>query len=207
MPGRARRRGRHRDRHRRADAREGAAVGGGGGPRRSRSTSATSSTCRTTTPRFDVLVSNFGLVFAPDHANVAVGAGARHATRRQARLHRLEAEPEARRALPPLHRGADRGPRGLRVGPRGPRRGHARRRLRARVRGRHALARGGVGRGDLEALLGVGAAGDRAPAAASTPGRREEFHQAFVELYEGYRTDDGGVRAPRRYLLVLGRRK
>jgi SAM-dependent methyltransferase len=37
--------------------------------------------------------------------------------------------------------------------------------------------------------------------------RREEFHQAFVELYDSYRTKEGGVRAPRRYLLVLGRRK
>jgi SAM-dependent methyltransferase len=37
--------------------------------------------------------------------------------------------------------------------------------------------------------------------------QREEFHRAFVELYESYRTEDGGVRAPRRYLLVLGRRK
>jgi hypothetical protein len=37
--------------------------------------------------------------------------------------------------------------------------------------------------------------------------RREQFHQAFVELYESYRTKDDGVRAPRRYLLVLGRRK
>ena len=37
--------------------------------------------------------------------------------------------------------------------------------------------------------------------------RREQFHQAFVELYESYRTKEGGVRAPRRYLLVLGRRK
>jgi ubiquinone/menaquinone biosynthesis C-methylase UbiE len=35
----------------------------------------------------------------------------------------------------------------------------------------------------------------------------EEFHRAFVELYESYRTTDGDVRAPRRYLLVLGRRK
>ena len=35
----------------------------------------------------------------------------------------------------------------------------------------------------------------------------EEFHQAFVELYESYRTPEGGVHAPRRYLLVLGRRK
>ena len=39
------------------------------------------------------------------------------------------------------------------------------------------------------------------------PEQVEEFHQAFVELYESYRTKDGGVRAPRRYLLVLGRRK
>jgi SAM-dependent methyltransferase len=37
--------------------------------------------------------------------------------------------------------------------------------------------------------------------------RREEFHHAFVELYESYKTDDGGVRAPRRYLVVVGRRK
>jgi SAM-dependent methyltransferase len=37
--------------------------------------------------------------------------------------------------------------------------------------------------------------------------RAEEFHRAFVELYEGYRTDTGTVRAPRRYLLVLGRRR
>lgn len=37
--------------------------------------------------------------------------------------------------------------------------------------------------------------------------RREEFHNAFVELYESYATKGGGVRAPRRYLLVLGRRR
>src|SRR5262249_11436500 len=37
-------------------------------------------------------------------------------------------------------------------------------------------------------------------------GRREEFRQALVELYEGYRTEDG-IRAPRRYLNVLGKRK
>jgi ubiquinone/menaquinone biosynthesis C-methylase UbiE len=37
--------------------------------------------------------------------------------------------------------------------------------------------------------------------------KREQFHRAFVELYESYRTKDGDVRAPRRYLLVLGRRK
>ena len=35
----------------------------------------------------------------------------------------------------------------------------------------------------------------------------DEFHRAFVDLYESYRTPEGGIRAPRRYLLVLGRRK
>ena len=39
------------------------------------------------------------------------------------------------------------------------------------------------------------------------PVSAEEFHRAFVELYEGYRTPDGGVRAPRRYLLSLGTRR
>jgi ubiquinone/menaquinone biosynthesis C-methylase UbiE len=34
----------------------------------------------------------------------------------------------------------------------------------------------------------------------------EQFHRAFVELYEEYREGDT-IRAPRRYLLVLGRRK
>jgi ubiquinone/menaquinone biosynthesis C-methylase UbiE len=33
-----------------------------------------------------------------------------------------------------------------------------------------------------------------------------EFHKAFVELYEEYRSESG-IRAPRRYLLVLGRRR
>jgi ubiquinone/menaquinone biosynthesis C-methylase UbiE len=40
-----------------------------------------------------------------------------------------------------------------------------------------------------------------------TPSKREEFHEAFVELYESYRSEEGGIRAPRRYLLVLGRRR
>lgn len=36
--------------------------------------------------------------------------------------------------------------------------------------------------------------------------RREELHQAYVDFYEGYR-EDGGIRAPREYLIILGRRK
>ena len=48
-----------------------------------------------------------------------------------------------------------------------------------------------VRRGGLEALLRVGAAGGRARSAARRRAKREEFHGAFVELYEGYRTKDG----------------
>ena len=36
--------------------------------------------------------------------------------------------------------------------------------------------------------------------------RGDEFRRAFVELYEEYRSDDG-IDVPRRYLLVLGRRR
>jgi SAM-dependent methyltransferase len=39
-----------------------------------------------------------------------------------------------------------------------------------------------------------------------SPERREDFHRSFVELYESYRETDG-IRAPRPYLLVLGRRR
>jgi hypothetical protein len=39
------------------------------------------------------------------------------------------------------------------------------------------------------------------------PAQVEEFHEAFVELYEGYRIEGGAIRAPRRYLLVLGTRR
>jgi SAM-dependent methyltransferase len=38
-----------------------------------------------------------------------------------------------------------------------------------------------------------------------SPERREDFHRAFVALYESYR-EAGGIRAPRPYLFVLGRR-
>jgi SAM-dependent methyltransferase len=38
------------------------------------------------------------------------------------------------------------------------------------------------------------------------PERAEAFHQALVELYEGYR-EGGRIRAPRRYLLTLGTRR
>lgn len=38
------------------------------------------------------------------------------------------------------------------------------------------------------------------------PGRREELHRAYVDYLDRYRRADGGIRAPDKYLLVLGGR-
>lgn len=38
------------------------------------------------------------------------------------------------------------------------------------------------------------------------PERRDEYHRATVEFYEGYRQEDG-IRHPRHYLVALGRRR
>jgi ubiquinone/menaquinone biosynthesis C-methylase UbiE len=155
---------------------------------------------------FDVVVSNFGLVLAPDHANVASEL--------------------ARVSCP-----------GARLGFTGwkpnPKLGELYRRFTENpIEGREAYE---WGREDhVEDMLGEdfelefedgtlwleAASGEEiwklfsesAPPVIALlhqleEGEREKFHEAFVELYETYRTKDGVVRAPRRYLLVLGRRK
>jgi SAM-dependent methyltransferase len=154
---------------------------------------------------FDVVVSNFGLVFAPDHANVASEL-ARVACP-GARLGFTAWKPNPK--LGELYRRFTEDP----------------------IEGREAYE---WGREDhVEDMLGAdfdvdfedgtlwleAESGEEiwelfsqsAPPVVALvrglePKTAEEFHQAFVELYEGYRVD-GGVRAPRRYLLVLGRRR
>jgi ubiquinone/menaquinone biosynthesis C-methylase UbiE len=155
---------------------------------------------------FDVLVSNFGLVFAPDHANVASEL--------------------ARVACPG-------GRLGFTAWKPNPKLGELYRRFSEEpIEGREAYE---WGREDhVEDMLGEdfelefedgtlwldAASGEEiwklfsesAPPVIALinrlDGQRlEEFHRAFVELYEGYRTPEGEVRAPRRYLLVLGTRK
>jgi ubiquinone/menaquinone biosynthesis C-methylase UbiE len=155
---------------------------------------------------FDVLVSNFGLVFAPDHANVA------------AELARV-ACPGARL--------------GFSAWKPNPKLGELYRRFTHEpIEGREAYE---WGREDhVEDMLGedfdlefedgtlwleAGSGEDvwklfseSAPPVIALvrqldPDQAEEFHQAFVELYEGYRTESGGIRAPRRYLIVLGTRR
>jgi SAM-dependent methyltransferase len=155
---------------------------------------------------FDVLVSSFGLIFAPDHANVA------------AELARV-ASPGARLAFSAWKPN--------------PKLGELYRRFTEDpIEGREAFE---WGREDhVEDMLGEDFElefedgtlwleadsaeeiwklfSESAPPVVALLRQLDErqgerFHQAFVELYESYRTEEGGVRAPRRYLLVVGRRK
>ena len=155
---------------------------------------------------FDVVASNFGLIFAPDHANVA--AELARVTRPGARLGFTAWKPNSK--LGELYRRFTEEP----------------------IEGREAYE---WGREDhVEDMLGEDFElefedgtlwleadsgeeiwrlfSESAPPVVALfeqldEAKREEFHRAFVELYESYRAKDGGVRAPRRYLLVLGRRK
>lgn len=155
---------------------------------------------------FDVLLSNFGMIFAPDHANVA--AEVARVACPGARLGFTAWKPNSK--LGELYRRFTENP----------------------IDGREAYE---WGREDhVEDMLGddfelefedgtlwlEAESGEEiwklfsesAPPVISLIAQlddqgREEFHKAFVELYETYGTKDGRVRAPRRYLLVLGRRK
>jgi len=154
----------------------------------------------------DVVVSNFGLIFAPDHANVA--AELARVTRPDGRLGFSAWKPNAK--LGELYRRFDEDP----------------------IEGREAYEWGRedhvvdmLGE-DFDLEFEDGAVWLEAESAEeiwelfseSAPPvvallkrlderRAGEFHQAFVELYEGYRAKDGGIRAPRRYLFVIGRRR
>jgi ubiquinone/menaquinone biosynthesis C-methylase UbiE len=155
---------------------------------------------------FDVLVSNFGLVFAPDHVNVAAELG--RVACPGGRVGFTAWKPN--RKLGELYRRFTEEP----------------------IEGREAYE---WGREDhVEDMLGddfelefedgtlwleAGSGeeiwtlfSESAPPVIALlerldPAQTAEFHRAFVELYESYRTPEGAVRAPRRYLLVLGKRK
>jgi len=154
---------------------------------------------------FDVLVSSFGLIFAPDHANVASELA--RVSCSGARLGFTAWKPDPK--VGELYRRFSEEP----------------------IEGREAYE---WGREDhVEHMLGEdfeldfldgtlwleAGSGEMiwelfstsAPPIVTLLGRldaeaAEEFHRAFVEHYESYR-EDGGIRAPRRYLLVLGRRR
>jgi SAM-dependent methyltransferase len=154
---------------------------------------------------FDVVVSTFAFIWAPDHANVAS---------------------ELARALPP------RGRLGFTAWKPNPKLGELYRRFSEEpLEGRESTE---WGREDhVETMLGddfeldfedgtlwldVESGEDlwqlfshSSPPVVSMLRRlddegSEEFHRAFVELFESYR-DGARVRAPRRYLMTLGRRR
>jgi ubiquinone/menaquinone biosynthesis C-methylase UbiE len=155
---------------------------------------------------FDVLVSNFGLIFAPDHANVASELG--RVTRPGARLAFTAWKPNPK--LGELYRRFTEEPIGGREAYEWGREDHVEDML-----GEEFELEFEDGTVWLEADSGEEIwtlFSESAPPVISlverlSPEDVEELHRAFVELYESYRTDENGIRAPRRYLLVLGTRK
>jgi SAM-dependent methyltransferase len=153
---------------------------------------------------FDVVVSNFGLIFARDHANVA--AELARVLRVGGRLGFTAWEPDER--LGDLYRRFTNEPLPG---------------LEAYEWGREDHVEDMLG-DDFELELHDGTIWLTADSgadvwslsAASAPvtalldrlddDRADEFRRAFAQHYETFRAD-GGIRAPRRYLLVLGRRR
>jgi ubiquinone/menaquinone biosynthesis C-methylase UbiE len=155
---------------------------------------------------FDVLVSNFGLVFAPDHANVA--AELSRVCCKGGRLGFSAWKPNPK--LGELYRRFTEEPIEGREAYEWGREDHVEDML-----GEDFELEFEDGTLWLEAesaeeiwkLFSESAPPVIALIARLEPRQVEEFHDAFVELYGGYRTDGGGIRAPRRYLLVLGTRR
>jgi ubiquinone/menaquinone biosynthesis C-methylase UbiE len=155
---------------------------------------------------FDVVVSNFGLIFAPDHANVASEL-ARVACP-GARLGFTAWKPNPK--LGELYRRFTEEPIDGREAYEWGREDHVEDML-----GEEFELEFEDGTMWLEADSGEEIwqlFSESAPPVMALVKRlddqgAEQFHQAFVDLYERYRTSEGGIRAPRRYLLVLGTRK
>jgi ubiquinone/menaquinone biosynthesis C-methylase UbiE len=156
---------------------------------------------------FDVLVSNFGLIFAPDHANVA--AELARVARPGARLGFTAWKPNPK--LGELYRRFTEEPIEGREAYEWGREDHVEDMLGEEFELEYEdgtvwlEAQSGE---EIWALFSESAAPVVSLVRRLSPADADEFHRAFVELYEGYRDENGGgIRAPRRYLLVLGTRK
>jgi SAM-dependent methyltransferase len=155
---------------------------------------------------YDVVVSNFGLIFAPDHANVA--AELARVVRPGGKLAFSAWKPNAK--LGELYRRFTEEPiEGREVYEWG-REDHVEDMLGEAFELEYqdgTLVLEGDSGEEIWKLFSESAPPVVAIVDRLSPEGVEEFHQAFVELYEGYRTEEGGVRVPRRYLLIVGRRK
>jgi ubiquinone/menaquinone biosynthesis C-methylase UbiE len=155
---------------------------------------------------FDAVLSNFGLIFAPDHANVASELG--RVARPGARLGFTAWKPNPK--LGELYRRFTDEPIDGREAYEWGREDHVEDML-----GEEFELEFEDGTLWLEADSGEEIwqlFSESAPPVISVITRldeqgAEQFHEAFVALYEQYRTAESGIRAPRRYLLVLGTRK
>ncbi len=155
---------------------------------------------------FDVVLSNFGLIFAPDHANVAAELG--RVTRPGGRVGFSAWKPNAK--LAELYRRFTEEPIAGREAYEWGREDHVEDMLSDEFEIEFedgTLWLEADSGEEVWKLFSESAPPVLALIRTFDAERREEFHQAFVEFYEGYRTDEGQIRAPRRYLLVLGRRK
>lgn len=155
---------------------------------------------------FDVVASSFGLVFAPDHANVADEL--RRVTRPGGRIGFTGWRPNQR--LGELYRRFTEEPLEGREAYEWGREDHV----------EDMLAEGfeldfedgtlwlqAASGEEIWELFSTSAPPVVALARRLDPARREEFRRAFVEHYDGYRVPEGGIRVPRRYLLSLGTRR
>jgi SAM-dependent methyltransferase len=154
---------------------------------------------------FDVVASNFGFIFAPDHANVAAELG--RVTCPGARLGFTAWKPNPK--LGELYRRFTDEPLEGREATEWGREDHVEDML-----GEDFELEFEDGTVWLDAdsgeelwqLFSTSAPTVVALLQKLAPETGEEFHRAFVDLYENYREGDR-VRAPRRYLLTLGRRR
>lgn len=155
---------------------------------------------------FDVVASAFGLVFAPDHANVADEL--RRVTRSGGRLGFTGWRPNQR--LGELYRRFTEEPLEGREAYEWGREDHVEDMLSEDFELDYedgTLWLEATGGEEIWELFSTSAPPVVALLHRLDAVRAEEFHRAFVELYDGYRVPEGGIRAPRRYLLVLGTRR
>jgi ubiquinone/menaquinone biosynthesis C-methylase UbiE len=155
---------------------------------------------------FDVVLSNFGLIFAPDHANVA--AELARVTRPNGRIGFSAWKPNSK--LAELYRRFTEEPIAGREAYEWGREDHVEDMLSDDFEIEFedgTLWLEAASGEEIWKLFSESAPPVLALLRTFDAERREAFHEAFVDFYEGYRTDEGEIRAPRRYLLVVGRRK
>ncbi len=155
---------------------------------------------------FDVVASAFGFVFAPDHANVADEL--RRVTRRGGRIGFTAWKPNPK--LNELYRRFTHEPLEGREAYEWGREDHVEDMLAEQFELEFedgTLWLEADSGEEVWELFSTSAPPVMALIRRLEPGRVEEFHRALVDLYEGYRAPEGEIRAPRRYLLVLGTRR